>query len=373
VTSGSDAADPRDRARRIVAEVLGRVDTPPATVEEPPTDQPTEPSAPTAPGAPARDHDKEDAEEPVRTESGRAAHRIVIDVLAAHGQGDGGSGTTPDPVPDAASAPPEPVGTWAQQLAHRIREEVVAEHAAPATQVEPARPAGPEDEGPAFEEEDAEGPPPIPATVLAAAAAAEPPVAPPDDAREPQHAPAGEEERAGSVDVADVDEANVADRSATWSDQDAAAIARDLVAQVTAGSRPPHEPAGAVQTGAAPADEVVAAPADQDEPVPAAADVPAPADPERDAVGVAPEVQMQRLFAAPSDDPDGADEQAPADDDAELIDGDTPWKLDGDLTPAGASSRRSGRWLLATILGAIAIALLFPLAVAALRQVLALS
>jgi hypothetical protein len=91
---------------------------------------------------------------------------------------------------------------------------------------------------------------------------------------------------------------------------------------------------------------------------------------EPEPVAIPAEDRMRQLFAASAAE---ADEGGSRADEPDLVDGDAPWSLDGDLTTTGTAPSRTGRWLLATILGAIALALLFPLAVAALRQVLALS
>jgi hypothetical protein len=401
VTSDSDEADPRARARRIVAEVLGTTDggassdggdssspAPPSGRAAPPQPEPAtdHPAPATAREDAGAGHAAEVYAGPVRSEAGEAAHRIVLAVLAAGRQGQGGSdlatvqedaepesgegslGVPPEVPEPVTTTPPEPERTWAEAFAHRIREEIVAGQSTPAVPLEPAAPSGPAEVGepearhPEAEEEDAAGPPPIPAALLHAAPAQEPPAELADgpaagvDGRGEGSAPAA------PVDGSHVD-AEVAGDSppATWTEQDAAAIARELVAQVSA------SPRQAVEDAAGTGDGTDDDGPDQPGPVPTSNPPEAPPI-------VAPEDHMRQLFAAPADGSGGADDAADVVDEPELVDGsDPPWELDDDVTPDSGSSPRTGRWLLATILGAVAIALLFPLAVAALRQVLALS
>jgi hypothetical protein len=322
VTNRNGAADPRERAQQIVAEVLGA-------------------SAGHAVPEPAG------GTEPVRSAAAEAAHRIVVAALAAG--------------------------------------------------------RGAEDEA----ETDA-GPPPLPAALRATGSTAAPPAVAAADAD------------AGGATI-------VAAPAVARRDYDAASIARALVAEVTgrlhtdvadhrepegvrtpapeaealvpAGESPAtaaEPPAFAAEPAAQPEDRESAEPVEEvpstpDEPeavlvaavpesVPVAAvpeSVPVAAVP--DPVPVAavpepiqgpPEARMRQLFAATTPEDDGEQRAAaPA-----LVDGtDTPWSLAGDLAPTGAARSWRGRWVLTTILGAIALALLLPLAVAALRRVLALA
>jgi hypothetical protein len=331
VTNRNGAADPRERAQQIVAEVLGA-------------------SAGHAVPEPAG------GTEPVRSAAAEAAHRIVVAALAAG--------------------------------------------------------RGAEDEA----ETDA-GPPPLPAALRATGSTAAPPAVAAADAD------------AGGATI-------VAAPAVARRDDDAASIARALVAEVTgrlhtdvadhrepegvrtpapeaealvpAGESPApaaEPPALAAEPAAQPEDRESAEPVEEvpstpDEPesVPVAAvpeavlvaavpeSVPVAAVPDPvpvaavpDPVPVAavpepiqgpPEARMRQLFAATTPEDDGEQRAAePA-----LVDGtDTPWSLAGDLAPTGAARSWRGRWVLTTILGAIALALLLPLAVAALRRVLALA
>jgi hypothetical protein len=320
VTSGSDAADPRARARRIVAEVLGEADPSPVPPVEGP-DQGT-PAGPgdAAPG-PAAAHDDRAGEvsdassdapsgagapasvpavgEERRSEAGEAAHRIVLAALAAR---------------DAADRDASDRDAADRDASDRDTADEDASDPETADQDTGAEETSDDDTGAEDTSdddtgaEDVAGPPPLPAALRAP--------------ESPAAAPAP-----GEV------------------------TAAEAVAEPPVSSGPAEHPE--------PIPEPIAEPA----PAPARA---APAPP-----AVAPETRMRELFAATAE---PEDEATDPDAEPELVDAsDASWSLDGDLTPPGTTPSRSGRWLLATILGAIALALLFPLAVAAIRQVLALS
>lgn len=292
MTSGSDPADPRARARNIVAEVLASAAGPAAHAEATPVGHdeavegtgadPTEAETAGIPTPGAVD----DAQTPVgepqavvasapRSAAGEAAHRIVLAALAA-------------------------------------RREAEVDTA---------------DEDTAREEEATDG------------------VAPDDAVAEP----------VGVVPAPIDDERVVAERVAEPTES-------------TPEPEPEPEPEPAV---AAEPESVPVGVAPEPEPVAVAAEL-EPAVPEPEPAAVAPEDRMRRLFAATAPEPD--EDEGQLEDEPDLVDGsDVPWSLDADLTSSGTAPSRTGRWLLATILGAIALALLFPLAVAALRQVLELS
>jgi hypothetical protein len=296
VTSGSDPADPRARARHIVAEVLAS-----AAGQETAAAR----SAPDQRSGAAVPAEAVDADVPGEAVDAAVADEAVDVAVAGHQT----AGTSTPATIDDGSIPA--VGAGSSEVVAPRTEAGAAAHR-------------------------------IVLAVLAAQQGAEGAVVGEDDA-----AVDGEDDAAvvGEDDVPVVGEAQDAVVG-----EDDAAVAGEAPAIAAEAPEPEQVIPEPVAVAAEPEPDAVAS-----EPEP---------------VAIPAEDRMRQLFAssAPEVDEDGS----PADE-PELVDGDAPWSLDGDLTTTGTAPSRTGRWLLATILGAIALALLFPLAVAALRQVLALS
>lgn len=162
-------------------------------------------------------------------------------------------------------------------------------------------------------------------------------------------------------------------------------VARRLVAEVLAEherhDQAPDPPADAVPSAPIPPDPVPPPvppdpqpPAPDPEPTPEPVPEPPVPDPQPVPDPVPPptpepeppEPEPAR-HAAPVDPPTLGDEPAPALADGPATDGEV--LVDVDL----AGPPRTGRWLLTTVVGAVVLALLFPLAVAAVRDLVSLS
>lgn len=383
----------RAAARRLVDEVLTshgvRVGARGAQPEEPPSPPPRQP----VPPAGGRADDDVTAER-VDPAAAAAARRIVDEVLREHGSEEVGpvengsveNGPPPAPTREERAEREEArtrdtrarpaavlIGDVRTDVdpavaARRIVERVLAAHAA--VTVEPATAVGP---GPEPQGDDG----PIPDELFA-------PSTPFDGDEEPVSGDVDEDPVPGAVDgepapgeplVVDVTDPAGADTESTRT-------AARIVAEVLAARSAAPMAAGGhgpLQDDGAPSVDAVAAP--EDEGRAGTGDVSAAA------AGVSAE--DENLW--PTDDVWPAEDVWPTDDvwlesdaagdDRSAVvavppdgtDAGSTTELDPDVWPQPSPPRRTGRWLVTTVLGAVALAYVFPLAVRAVRDLVALS
>ena len=305
------------------------------------------------------------------TPAWRAARRIVDEVLAAHGGGlvSAAEGAALASVTDAEEGPP-PVLVQLEQATSEVVAQTVQRIVQREVAAESTRASGSFDPG---------SPEPRSSVTTAPPVDRGPTEVPSDPQPSPEPAPAAEPEPEAETEIVpelddlEPEPADPEPAHPTYGgDVDAPAdVARRIVAEVLAARasepppqdtvpppvrpQPPLEPSPEPLEPPPPPVEPRPLPPVEPRPIPPVEPRPEPREPEPPPEPTEPEPEPVGVFAGPAA---GRD----------LLVGEAP-----DHAVLPPPSRRTGRWLLATLLGAIALAWLFPLAVGALRDLVALS